>query len=215
MKEKKLCERYRAYVVDMDGTLYFQTPVRVAMLCELLRYYICHPLRIRELFAIKKYREIREKRLYAEYDDHEEKQINYVSKKYLMTADDFRNVKNKWMQKVPLEYIKQNRNNELIEFLNRQKTNGALIIVYSDYPVKEKLDAIGFQPDAYYSASDPEIGCMKPDPKGLKNIMSIHGLKAEETLFIGDRQEKDGECAMSCGVNYIIIGKTGRGVTGY
>jgi putative hydrolase of the HAD superfamily len=49
------------------------------------------------------------------------------------------------------------------------------------------------------------IGSMKPDPKGLKVILSDIGLKSEEVLMVGDRYEKDGLAAKACEMDYIIL----------
>ena len=41
---------------------------------------------------------------------------------------------------------------------------------------------------------------MKPDPKGLINIIRANNLTVDNCLFIGDRLEKDGYCAEKCGI---------------
>ena len=51
---------YRAVIFDLDGTLYYQKPFRLRMLFYLIGYAIRHPFRVRDLFLIKRYREIRE-----------------------------------------------------------------------------------------------------------------------------------------------------------
>ena len=46
---------------------------------------------------------------------------------------------------------------------------------------------------------------MKPDKSGLERILAITGFDPCEALFIGDRYEKDGKCAESTGIDYIIL----------
>ena len=50
---------YRAVIFDMDGTLYYQLPLRLRMGGKLAAYYLRHPLRYKELLAVKTFREIR------------------------------------------------------------------------------------------------------------------------------------------------------------
>lgn len=51
---------YRAVIFDMDGTLYYQLPLRLRMAGKLAAYYLRHPFRYKELLAVKTFREIRE-----------------------------------------------------------------------------------------------------------------------------------------------------------
>ena len=52
---KQLSE-YRALIVDLDGTLYFQKPVRMAMLKDMLLHF----WRVREFLIVRKYRKLYE-----------------------------------------------------------------------------------------------------------------------------------------------------------
>ena len=198
-------DEYSGYIVDMDGTLYRQKPVRWSMLFRLLSYFLLHPLQIKELYAILIYRRIRERNAFADEADFEEKQIEYVSKHCRIEKDRFKAAQDRWMNKVPLECISRNRDEGLIGFLKSRISEKATVIVYSDYPVKDKLKAVGLKPDLCFYSGDPEIACMKPDPKGLKNIIRISGIPAEDILYIGDRYEKDGKCAESCHMDYLIL----------
>ncbi len=204
---KKRADEYKAYIIDLDGTLYFQRPLRLSMLKELICFYLLHPFKIKELFALKEYRSIREKRMYAEEEDFSEKQILYLADRFKMDPGYLRNMLVNWMEEVPLKYIKKYRNKDLIAFLEKKRNEGAVTVVYSDYPVSAKLEALEFRPDQAFYSADPEIGCMKPDEKGLLYIISMLGEKKEDILFIGDRQEKDGECARRAGVDFLFLNK--------
>lgn len=52
---------YEALIFDFDGTLYHQLPVRIFMAVWMIVHYAVRPLKIRELRAVLKYRELREK----------------------------------------------------------------------------------------------------------------------------------------------------------
>jgi HAD superfamily hydrolase (TIGR01549 family) len=180
---KKLCE-YKLIILDMDGTLYYQAPLRFYMCIELMLYYAVHLRRIAELFMLYRFRK--------SYESGVLEQGNSVTEY--------------WMQERPLRYISRFRDKKLIFLIRRLREQGAKIAVYSDYPVQQKLTALPDLTAAYYfCAADPAIQCLKPDPAGLKNILRITEETAENSLFIGDRYEKDGKCAENAGVDYIIL----------
>jgi len=175
---------YKALILDMDGTLYYHFPVRICMAIELFFYYLFRLNRLSELFAIYKYRK------------------NY-ERGQLQTPDS--NIVY-WMEKRPKKYIRIFRDKRLINIAERMQQQGAKIVVYSDYPLKEKLEALSpFKPDLYFSAVDPKIQCLKPDSKGLLHIKDILDFPAEDIIFIGDRFEKDGLCAQHAGMDYHIL----------
>ena len=82
---------------------------------------------------------------------------------------------------------------------------GTKIIIYSDNPVKEKINAINFTPDYAFWSCDEMIHCMKPDSQGLINIINFLGLNKSEVLYIGDRYDKDGLCALGAGIDYLDV----------
>ena len=180
---KKLRE-YRLIILDMDGTLYYQMPLRLCMCIELMFYYAVHLRRITELFMLYRFRKT--------YESGVLEQGNSVIEY--------------WMQERPLRYISRFRDNKLIYLIRRLREHGAKIAVYSDYPVQLKLTALpDLTADYVFFAADSAIQCLKPDLAGLNNILRITGETAENSLFIGDRYEKDGKCAENAGVDYIIL----------
>lgn len=180
MKIRKPLDAYAAYILDMDGTLYYQFPVRVCMAASLFAYYISHINAVKELFEIGRFRRgIENGNLIAA-----EGAVKY------------------WMEEAPLKYIKTFKNKKLLSFIEKQKLREALIIVYSDHPAKEKCKAINLSADYIFCALDKEINCLKPDSSGLKYIVNALNLRISDTLYIGDRYKKDGLCAASLGMDY-------------
>jgi len=180
---KKLRE-YRLIILDMDGTLYYQFPLRLCMCVELAFYYTVHIRRVAELFTIMRFRKMYEKGIF----EKETPVILY------------------WMQEKPLRYIVLFRDRKLLCLVRQLREQGAKIAVYSDYPLWKKIAALsGLTADYSFCAADTAIQCLKPDAKGLKNILRITGEAVENSLFIGDRYEKDGKCAEGVGMDYIIL----------
>jgi len=183
-QSRKKLQEYRLIILDMDGTLYYQFPLRFCMCIELAFYYAVHIWRIPELFALGRFRKNYEKGIL-------EKETPVVIY---------------WMREKPLRYIALFRDRRLLCLVRQLREHGAKIAVYSDYPVREKIAVLsGLTADYSFCSSDAAIQCLKPDPKGLKNILRITGITAEISLFIGDRYEKDGKCAENAGMDYIIL----------
>jgi len=183
---KNLTE-YKAIVLDMDGTLYYQFPVRVCMAITLFFHYLWRLHRISELIEIYRYR----KRY--ELGKMQEPTSNIVY----------------WMQKKPKKYIALFRDNRQISMVQNLQSRGMKVVVYSDYPLEEKLEALlPFVPDSYCSANDAEIQCLKPDTTGLLQIVNTLNLAIADIVFVGDRFEKDGLCAQQAGMDYLILSQS-------
>lgn len=208
---KKLVE-YHAVILDVDGTLYSQPSLRLFMAMNLLKFYSSHPLRIKELFIIKKYRFVRENwaNLSSNFETSssiEEMQYSYVAEQMNTSPEHVRELILYWLHKQPLKLIAKYRDSRLIDYMKLLKKNGMLIVIYSDYPAKEKSDALGISPDYIFCSSEPAINCMKPDPKAMQVILEeLHEIP-ENVVMIGDRYSKDGLAAKNAGVDYIILEK--------
>jgi HAD superfamily hydrolase (TIGR01549 family) len=183
---RKKLQEYRLIIFDMDGTLYYQFPLRLCMCVELIGYYILHIYKITELLTLSKFRKLYEKGILGKGNT----------------------VVTHWMQERPLRYIALFQDKKLLHLIRSLQEQGVKIAVYSDYPVEQKIRVLhDLAIDHYFCASDTVIHCLKPDPRGLKNIVRITGESIENSLFIGDRYEKDGKCAENAGMDYIILDK--------
>lgn len=183
---KKNIFDYDVFIFDMDGTLYFQLPVRICMAIEIFMYYFFRPHKYKDLLNLIRFRKSYERGLLLPMNS---------------------NIHN-WMHVKPLKYIRKFRDRKLLDFIEKIQNLGKTIIVYSDYPLDEKLKALTeFNPNMKFCASDNEIQCLKPDTKGLQNIVKIFAKPIDEFIFIGDRYEKDGICAQNAGMDYIILNK--------
>lgn len=174
-------------IADLDGTLYRQFPVRVAMLAEMLLHF----WRFRDFLIVRKYRKL--------YEAGIEEEQRYAS-----LPARAREVIREWMIDRPLKYLKRFRNDGLCEKLNAAMDSGITVVVYSDYPVKEKLEALDFHPSYAFSAED--AGCLKPDASGIIRLLQGINVKAEDCLVIGDREDKDGALAAAMGCDCVIVG---------
>ena len=187
---------YRVWVFDLDGTLYRQMPVRLEMAAKLLTYYFLRPWRLRELFLLKEFRAEREKLL------SDEENLARLQSKYGLEP---KKIIREWLFDRALESVRRWKREKVLSAIEAHRRAGGVVIVYSDYPVEEKLSAMGLTVDFGYWSGAPSIDCLKPDPRGLNNVITRLNLDRAEILYVGDRDDRDGECARRAGVSYLDI----------
>ena len=210
--EKNLKE-YKAVIFDLDGTLYFQNQLRIRMAIRLLGYYAFHPFQIKDLMLLRKFRFVREKwdtwRVPEEWKtwSMDQAQYEYVAKKMKSTRERVERIVEKRMYEQPLKTLFKCRDEKLAYLMTSLREEGIPVLVYSDYPVEKKLKALEIRADGMYSALDKEIMSLKPEPKGLMEILRQWKLKPSEAVMIGDRDSKDGQAARNVGMDYIILEK--------
>lgn len=211
---KKSLNEYKIVIFDLDGTLYYQKPFRIRMFRWLLGYAITHPSAVKDMLIIKKYRSVREE--WEKYDTAlegdceqslDDRQYAYVAEKMNVMPDRVKRAVTFFMLEAPLKLLRLYRDDVLAQMIEELHDNQKTVVIYSDYPVENKLNALGIQSDACYTSADSRIGCMKPDPKGINVILKDMGCANTEAVMIGDRYEKDGMAARQNDVDYIIVSK--------
>jgi FMN phosphatase YigB (HAD superfamily) len=198
---------YQALVLDMDGTLYYQLPVRVWMFLSLVAHYVVRPHKLKELLLLREYRKLRENRAFSESNSIDQSQLEFLSKKYRISTESALAIIEHWMQDSALGALSFSKDKTLISLATQFKEKGGVLIVYSDYPVQKKLQAIGMLADFTFHSGDSTIQCMKPDKEGLESIINIVGIDPDDMLFVGDRYDRDGLCAAALNMDYLILDK--------
>ena len=193
---------YSLYVFDLDGTLYDQPRLRVIMAVRLMVYYMLHPFSAGDLIILQHFRKVKDKRVSGSSD---EEVIRTVASDKNVEPDKVRKIVRKWIYEDPLSVIAKVKDTKLINRMEELRAKGKKVVIFSDYPSKDKLKAMGVIVDGMYDPDDPRIDEQKPSPKGLLTIMHDTGVCAEDILMIGDREEKDGMSAMAAGVDHLIL----------
>lgn len=195
---------FRAWLIDLDGTLYRAAPVRLAMACELAAG------NWRALRVVRAFRQEHELlRRNGSTEEHAESpyesQLAAAACRLSCSHDVVAATISEWMVRRPGKWLRVFRRRELIRSIERFRSAGGKTALVSDYPATAKLAALGADHlfDAVV-ASGEEQGPkrLKPHPDGY--LLAAHrlGMAVNECLVIGDRDDADGEAARRAGMAF-------------
>jgi len=199
-------------IFDIDGTLYSQQALYSRMFVEAAAYCLRNPLRIRELKILCDFRRERRKRAGMTVDDLQDAQYVWGAEASRVSPEDARRIVDRWLFQRPIRHLLLCRHAGVEAFIEDLHSRGVRTAVYSDYPAKEKMQALGLPDTAAFSSIDKDISCLKPDPKGLLVVVEALGVEVDQCVFIGDRDELDGECARRASMRYLILERSRSGL---
>jgi HAD superfamily hydrolase (TIGR01549 family) len=200
----------KALIFDLDGTLYPQRPVRMAVLRRLIFSHLCHPISgFRTFRALAAYRRSQELLRDSKFPRStlREAQLQTASLLSGFPSEFVAGCVSNWMEEQPLKILHQHLRKDLIRVLKSAKEKGIRTAVCSDYPAPRKIAALGLTDwfDLTVSAQDPEVGEFKPSPRILQFALERLGVQPWQALYIGDRSEIDGVAAKRAGVACHIL----------
>ncbi|QNP51925.1 HAD family hydrolase [Hymenobacter qilianensis] len=194
-------------IFDVDGTLYAQSRLRTKMLYALLRHYALRPWKARDLMILQRFRAEREKHAGYTGGNLDKAQYDWCAEKGGYSPSRVRRVVEQWIFTFPNPYLAQCIYPGTHSFFAELKRKGIKVAIYSDYKAHDKMLAMSLEADLIVSSTDSEIDRLKPDPAGLLYVADKLQVQPQQCLFIGDRQEMDGECAIRAGMPYLILDK--------
>jgi len=194
----------KAVIFDVDGTLYDQKKLRTLIAKKLLTHYLIRPHRFRDLEIIHHFRKERENNHSKPVRDLAEEQYLWAAEKAGVPVAKVKEVIDLWIFQKPLQILPACVYDGVRELFANLAEHEITRIIFSDYPAQDKIKAMGLEADGFICATDPEINRLKPHPRGLEIIMKRWALSPEQLLFIGDRDDRDGECARRAGVPYLL-----------
>ncbi len=189
-------------VLDLDGTIYDKRGIAGRMVKKL---WWCLPVLAAERLA-------RRNAHYVQFETEEEFFTYFfrtMARGHWWTAamaeQWYRHVYLSAMVRIIARYHQPRP--EVMALIEECRRRGIPMAVYSDYgSVDSKLEALGVDPELFVlRVSAPELGALKPSAACAEKVLEMLGAKGETTLFVGDREEKDGESAKAVGARFLLI----------
>lgn len=208
--------RYAAWLVDLDGTLYRNKPVQLAMALELLLFGWGS---IRTLRAFRHSHEILRAEAHGESEAEGqleatlalspfERQLQHAAERLGLDRPDVERVVRHWMFERPLKWVARAKRGQLLESLSQYRQGGGKTALVSDYPATAKLQALGAVSlfDLVVSSGEPGgPRRLKPHPEGYLSAAERLGVEPARCLVIGDRDDADGGAARAAGMGLFLI----------
>jgi HAD superfamily hydrolase (TIGR01549 family) len=192
----------KTVIFDLDGTLYDKRGLAHRMV---RRLWWCLPLLMSERLARRQAHEVQYPSGEAFFDAF----FATMARGHWWSAK----MAEKWYNHVYLPAMVRliakhhPAREEALELLDECKAHGLKTAIYSDYGcVTDKLEALEIDPSQFaLIISAPELGALKPSQPCAQRVLELLDAKPETTLFVGDRDEKDGESARSVGAKFLLI----------
>ncbi|MCA8979590.1 MAG: HAD family hydrolase [Planctomycetes bacterium] len=208
----------RGILFDLDGTLYRLAPVRRRMLAELCVAPLVRfaPLEgLRTLKRLGRFRRVREELRELGRAGEPLESLQYRRPAELLGEPEsvLRATVAEWMFERPLRHLAAARREGVRELIDTAAARGIAVGVFSDYPARAKLAALGLDAgvDLTLCATDPEVNAFKPHPTGFLAACERWGFQPHEVLYVGDRIEVDHAGAVAAGLECALVGGEAAG----
>jgi HAD superfamily hydrolase (TIGR01549 family) len=192
----------RAWLVDLDGTLYRAWPVKLAMALELALFGWAVAAPLRRFRRV--HEELRADSATATGDPFAV-QLERTAARAGLAAPELEAIVREWMVERPGKWLRLARRDALLAELARFRAAGGRSALVSDYPAAAKLAALGAADlfDVVVAAGEPNgPPRLKPAPDGYLRAAEALGAAPADCLVIGDRDDADGEAARRAGMPF-------------
>ena len=205
-----MSKEHKAWLVDLDGTLYKAKGVKLAMGLEVLA------LGLPKLKLLKTFRHAHEKLREELAADPTlqfrpspfEEQVARTARALNRDEDVVRQTVLHWMVARPGKWIKKFKRKTLLTRIEEYRAQGGKTALVSDYPASSKLNALGaaFLFDVVISSGETEgLYRLKPSPDGFLLAAEQLGVAPSDCLVLGDRQDADGQAAKNAHMDFELI----------
>jgi HAD superfamily hydrolase (TIGR01549 family) len=195
----------KAWLIDLDGTLYRPTWVKLAMAAEL------GLLGWNAMRTVQRFREQHE-RVRAELQDDVHCpyrfQLERTAAELELEPELVERSISEWMIERPGKWIRLFRRADLLAEIAAFRSKGGRTAVVSDYPASRKLEALGHAAlfDAVVASGEANgPRRLKPHPDGYLAAARLLGVEPAHCLVIGDREDADGQAARAAGMQFRLV----------
>ena len=198
----KIPDYCKTVIFDVDGTLYDKTGIAQKMV---RRLWWCLPLLMAERLARKNMHYVQ----YASADEF------FGAFFYQMARGHW------WGPKIAEEWYHYVYMPAMVRIIHKSyhpredvmaivaecRKRGLQMVIYSDYgSVIAKLEALGIDPSPFdLIISAPELGALKPSESCARRLLEMLEADPKTTLFVGDREDKDGASAKAVGAQFLKV----------
>jgi phosphoglycolate phosphatase/putative hydrolase of the HAD superfamily len=198
--------KWLAWLVDLDGTLYWAPGVKLLMAVELGLLGLHKAQRLRRFRH--EHERLRADSKAPEGDPFREQLERTAQGLGVPTAELEVDVRS-WMVERPARYLRWFRRSSLLAEVAAFREQGGCTALVSDYPASRKLEALGARAlfDVVVASGEPNgPRRLKPDPDGYLRAASALGVAPDRCLVVGDREDADGAAARAAGMAFRRVG---------
>lgn len=206
-----------AWLVDLDGTLYYPLWVKLAMAAELallgwtsvstLSSFRKEHEHLRELAAESAGHVVEREIAHAAPSPFHE-QLERTARALGRDPADVERRVMEWMFRRPGKWIRLFRRRSLLAEIAAYHDGGGKTALVSDYPATDKLERLGHSGlfDVVVANGEPEgPRRLKPDPDGYLAAARRLGVEPARCLVLGDRDDADGAAARAGGMQFRLV----------
>ena len=203
-EEKSVLNGVQTVVFDLDGTLYDKRGLAHRMV---RRLWWCLPLLMAERLARRNMHEVQ----FASEDEFFAHFFATMSRGHWWNES----IAAKWYGDIYLPAMVrligqyQPIRQKTLALMVECKSRGLKMAIYSDYgSVEDKLRVLGIDKSQFdLLVAAPQLGALKPSEACTRKVLEMLHADPETTLFVGDRDDKDGESARRVGARFLKIEK--------
>lgn len=192
-------------IFDLDGTLYDQNKLRRIVMRKLLLRFLTFRFKILDFRIITCFRSERENRKGYTSDRLSEEQYEWCAAALKISRERVRTCIETYIYNFPLSFLKHAKFKGVDEFFSLLYEKHVKTVIYSDYPIEDKLKALRLSVNGAYCSTDVTINQFKPSLKALQLICREMKCESKNTVYIGDRDDHDGEGARMMGIPFILV----------
>jgi HAD superfamily hydrolase (TIGR01549 family) len=204
----KALTRYRAWLIDLDGTLYHPQPVKWAMAAEVLLGSLWNRSTLPGIRQFRRHHEQLRREMQEPVESPYHLQLQQAADALGWKVDRLEALILEWMQQRPGKWIRLFRRRSLLEEIRQHRDGGGRTALVSDYPASHKLQSLQLSDLFEVVIANGEAdgpGRLKPWPDGFLRAAQKLAVEPAECLVLGDRQDADGQAAERAGMAFRLI----------